>query len=152
MLLFPIPAGLVCMRLIPCFCFPQMTPHPSQCSTTACLPALPHHALPLQLVAGEQIDHLFGARLGLSMMASAGLGNLVADVVGVSATHTVQENIKRIPFARPPRLRCACMHACMHVARVCRRLAAAEPAGCRCPAGVVHAETEAQRAARLTMH
>jgi hypothetical protein len=65
-------------------------------------------------VAGEQIDHLFGARLGLSMMASAGLGNLVADVVGVSATHTVQENIKRIPFARPPRLRCApaCTHAC----------------------------------------
>ena len=76
----------------------------------------------LQLVAGEQIDHLFGARLGLSMMASAGLGNLVADVVGVSATHTVQENIKRIPFARPPRLRCAspparppaCLPACMH--------------------------------------
>ena len=112
MLLFLIPAGLVCMRLIPCFCFPQMTPHPSQCSTTACLPALPHHALPLQLVAGEQIDHLFGARLGLSMMASAGLGNLVADVVGVSATHTVQENIKRIPFARPPRLRCAWCGSC----------------------------------------
>lgn len=43
-----------------------------------------------QLVAGEQIDHLFGAKLGLSVLASAGLGNMVADVVGVSATHTIQ--------------------------------------------------------------
>ena len=34
-----------------------------------------------QLVAGEQIDHLFGAKLGLSVLASAGLGNMVADVV-----------------------------------------------------------------------
>ena len=42
------------------------------------------------LVAGEQIDHMFGAKMGLSVLASAGLGNLIADVVGVSATHTVQ--------------------------------------------------------------
>lgn len=58
-------------------------------------------------MAGEQIDHYFGAKLGLSVLASAGLGNLVADVVGVSATHTIQDNIKRIGFAQPPRLRCA---------------------------------------------
>lgn len=32
------------------------------------------------LVAGEQIDHLFGARMGLTVLASAGLGNMVADV------------------------------------------------------------------------
>jgi hypothetical protein len=30
------------------------------------------------LVAGEEIDHLFGIRLGLSTLASAGLGNAVA--------------------------------------------------------------------------
>lgn len=58
----------------------------------------------IMLVAGEQIDHYFGAKLGLSVLASAGLGNLVADVVGVSATHTIQDNIKRIGFAQPPRL------------------------------------------------
>lgn len=51
-----------------------------------CTPSQP----PWQLVAGEQIDHLFGAKLGLSVLASAGLGNMVADVVGVSATHTIQ--------------------------------------------------------------
>ncbi|PSC69182.1 Transmembrane 65 [Micractinium conductrix] len=58
----------------------------------------------IMLVAGEQIDHLFGAKMGLSMLASAGLGNMVADVVGVSATQTVQENMKRVTWARPPRL------------------------------------------------
>jgi hypothetical protein len=60
----------------------------------------------VQLVAGEQIDAVFGAKLGLTMMASAGLGNMVADVVGVSATHSVQEAIKRLNLGRPPRLRC----------------------------------------------
>lgn len=69
-------------------------------------------------MAGEQIDALFGARMGLTMMASAGFGNLVADVVGVSATRTVQENIKRVSWATPPRLRCAgwllcCCTACL---------------------------------------
>ncbi|EFN52363.1 hypothetical protein CHLNCDRAFT_15662, partial [Chlorella variabilis] len=37
----------------------------------------------IMLVAGEQIDAVFGARFGLTTLASAGLGNLVADVVGV---------------------------------------------------------------------
>lgn len=76
---------------------------------------------PPQLVAGEQIDHYFGAKLGLSVLASAGLGNLVADVVGVSATHTIQDNIKRIGFAQPPRLRCAGASAlpCGTWVRVC---------------------------------
>lgn len=60
---------------------------PCECRHKArCAPSQP----PWQLVAGEQIDHLFGAKLGLSVLASAGLGNMVADVVGVSATHTIQ--------------------------------------------------------------
>lgn len=67
----------------------------------------------LQLVAGEQIDHLFGARMGLTVLASAGLGNMVADVVGVSATHSVQENMKR--FYKPPRLRWASSQTCVAV-------------------------------------
>lgn len=58
----------------------------------------------LQLMAGEQIDLLFGARLGISTLASAALGNLVADVVGVSVTHQIQAAAKHIKWAQPPRL------------------------------------------------
>lgn len=59
----------------------------------------------IMLVAGEQIDAVFGARFGLTTLASAGLGNLVADVVGVSATHSVQDLLKRTGWVRPPPLR-----------------------------------------------
>lgn len=41
----------------------------------------------------------------LCLPPCTGLGNMVADVVGVSATQTVQENMKRVTWARPPRLR-----------------------------------------------
>lgn len=58
----------------------------------------------IMLVAGEQIDAVFGARFGLTTLASAGLGNLVADVVGVSATHSVQDLLKRTGWVRPPPL------------------------------------------------
>ncbi len=55
-------------------------------------------------MAGEQIDLAFGARLGMSTLASAGLGNLVADIVGVSVTHQIQLGAKHIKWAQPPRL------------------------------------------------
>ncbi len=58
----------------------------------------------LQLVAGEQIDLAFGTRLGISTLASAALGNLVADVVGVSVTHQIQSAVQHIKWAQPPRL------------------------------------------------
>lgn len=33
---------------------------------------------------------MFGAKLGLSSMAAAGLGNTVADVVGINISHTIE--------------------------------------------------------------
>jgi hypothetical protein len=44
----------------------------------------------LQITAGEQIDLMFGAKLGLSSMAAAGLGNTIADVVGINISHTIE--------------------------------------------------------------
>ncbi len=44
----------------------------------------------IMLAAGEEIDAVFGARLGLTTLASAGLGNLVADVCGVSAANMIE--------------------------------------------------------------
>lgn len=46
--------------------------------------------LVLQITAGEQIDLMFGAKLGLSSMMAAGLGNTVADVVGINISHTIE--------------------------------------------------------------
>ena len=56
------------------------------------------------IVAGDAIDSLFGAKLGITTLASAGLGNIVADVVGVSATQQIKERSRKIKWAQPPRL------------------------------------------------
>jgi len=52
----------------------------------------------IMITAGDSIDATFGATLGLSALAAAGLGNLVSDVVGIQAS-TVIENVaaKRLP-------------------------------------------------------
>jgi hypothetical protein len=47
-------------------------------------------SLAWQITAGEQIDLMFGAKLGLSSMAAAGLGNTVADVVGINISHSIE--------------------------------------------------------------
>lgn len=39
----------------------------------------------IMICAGDTIDAAFGATLGLSALAAAGLGNLVSDVVGIQA-------------------------------------------------------------------
>ena len=44
----------------------------------------------MQLVAGSEIDTLFGAKLGLSTLAAAGLGNMVSDVAGVSMANRIE--------------------------------------------------------------
>lgn len=56
------------------------------------------------ILAGDAVDSLFGARLGITTLASAGLGNIVADVVGVSVTQQIKERSRRISWAQPPRL------------------------------------------------
>ena len=51
----------------------------------------PHeYCLQLQIVAGEEIEHVFGARFGFSTLAAAGLGNLISDVVGIGTAEPVQ--------------------------------------------------------------
>jgi len=44
----------------------------------------------VQIVAGDEIESIFGARLGLSTLAAAGLGNLVSDVIGLGMAEPVQ--------------------------------------------------------------
>eukprot|EP00955_Chlamydomonas_euryale_P116306 366410-Chlamydomonas_euryale.AAC.5 len=54
----------------------------------------------IMLTVGEEIDAacpqpratVFGARLGLTTLASAGLGNCVADVIGVSAAKAIEQD------------------------------------------------------------
>lgn len=43
-----------------------------------------------QIVAGDEIENVFGARLGLSTLAAAGLGNLVSDVIGLGMAEPIQ--------------------------------------------------------------
>lgn len=56
------------------------------------------------LLAGDVIDSMLGLHLGITTLASAGLGNIAADVVGVSVTHQIKEASRKIGWAQPPRL------------------------------------------------
>ncbi|KAG2495698.1 hypothetical protein HYH03_006298 [Edaphochlamys debaryana] len=58
----------------------------------------------IMLVAGEEIDNIFGIKLGLSTLASAGLGNAVADVIGVGAAKYIEQVVRLFPFVREPKL------------------------------------------------
>lgn len=58
----------------------------------------------VMLLAGEAIDNAVGMHLGITTLASAGLGNIAADVVGVSVTHQIKEKSRKIEWAQPPRL------------------------------------------------
>jgi hypothetical protein len=58
----------------------------------------------VMLLAGEAIDHYGAVQMGITTMAAAGLGNIAADVVGVSVTHQIKEKSRKIRWAQPPRL------------------------------------------------
>lgn len=58
----------------------------------------------VMLLAGEAIDHYGAVKLGITTMAAAGLGNIAADVVGVSVTQQIKERSRKISWAQPPRL------------------------------------------------
>lgn len=47
----------------------------------------------LQILAGDEIESTFGARLGLSTLAAAGLGNLLSDLVGLAMAEPVQARL-----------------------------------------------------------
>ena len=55
----------------------------------------------IMIVAGDQIDALLGASLGLSAMAAAGLGNLVSDVIGIQASGTIERSADRVGLPDP---------------------------------------------------
>ena len=59
------------------------------------------------LMAGDEIESTFGARLGLSTLAAAGLGNLVSDLCGLGAADAIENRARRTAWGRPPRLRAA---------------------------------------------
>ncbi len=53
------------------------------------------------ILAGEEIDLLFGAKLGMSTMAAAGLGNLVSDVAGLGLADQIEASVRRLSWAQP---------------------------------------------------
>ncbi|GAB1605321.1 transmembrane protein 65-like [Argonauta hians] len=70
-----------------------------------------HNALPfvgfgfldnvLMIVAGEYIDSTFGALLGISTMAAAGLGNMVSDIAGIGSAWYVEVLAVRVGVHMP---------------------------------------------------
>ncbi|MEW5317730.1 MAG: hypothetical protein WDW38_009007 [Sanguina aurantia] len=47
----------------------------------------------IMLVAGEEIDARLGVNLGITMLASAGLGNTLADVIGVGVSTSIEVGV-----------------------------------------------------------
>ena len=65
-----------------------------------------------QILAGEEIENQFGARLGLSTLAAAGLGNLLSDICGLGLADQIEVRATALPkprmlvnFQASPRLR-----------------------------------------------
>jgi len=55
----------------------------------------------VMLLAGEEIEAVFGARFGLSTLAAAGLGNLVSDVAGLGLADQIEEKSRRTKIGAP---------------------------------------------------
>lgn len=55
----------------------------------------------VMILAGEEIEALFGARFGLSTMAAAGLGNLVSDVAGLGLADRVEAAAVKTRWGAP---------------------------------------------------
>ena len=55
----------------------------------------------IMILAGDMIDASIGARFGLSMMASAALGNLCSDVMGISLGDVVETMAKKLGLEAP---------------------------------------------------
>jgi len=87
------------------------------------------------IVAGDAVDSLFGARFGITTLASAGLGNIVADVVGVSVTQQIKETSRKIRWAQPPRL--STLQQAMGSVRIAKMAGAALGVSLGCLLGMV---------------
>ncbi|CAL8467827.1 g7365 [Coccomyxa elongata] len=55
----------------------------------------------IMIVAGDEIESMFGARLGISTLAAAGLGNLISDVIGLGMAEPVQARMGRWLKVKP---------------------------------------------------
>lgn len=55
----------------------------------------------VMLLAGEEIEAVFGARFGLSTLAAAGLGNLVSDVAGLGLADQIEDRTRRTKLGAP---------------------------------------------------
>ena len=55
----------------------------------------------VMLLAGEEIEAVFGARFGLSTLAAAGLGNLVSDVAGLGLADQIEDRARRTKLGAP---------------------------------------------------
>jgi len=55
----------------------------------------------VMLLAGEEIEAVFGARFGLSTLAAAGLGNLVSDVAGLGLADQIEARSRRTRVGAP---------------------------------------------------
>lgn len=87
------------------------------------------------IIAGESIDVSFGAKLGITTLASAGLGNLIADIVGVSVTQQIKELSRRTKWAQPPRL--STLQQAMSSTKVAKMVGAATFVSIGCLMGMV---------------
>jgi len=56
----------------------------------------------VMLTAGEEIEAHFGAVLGLSTLAAAGLGNLVSDVAGLGLADAIEARARATRWGAPP--------------------------------------------------
>jgi hypothetical protein len=56
----------------------------------------------IMLAAGEEIEAHFGAALGLSTLAAAGLGNLVSDVCGLGLAESIETRARSTRWGAPP--------------------------------------------------
>ncbi len=89
----------------------------------------------VMILAGDAVDSLFGARLGITTLAAAGLGNIVADVVGVSVTQQIKERSRRVSWAQPPRL--STLQQAMHSVRIAKMGGAALGVSLGCLVGMI---------------
>lgn len=87
------------------------------------------------LLAGEAIDSLAGIHLGITTLASAGLGNIAADVVGVSVTQHIKEKSRKLDWAQPPRL--STLQQAMRSVRAAKMTGAAAGVTIGCLLGMV---------------
>lgn len=77
------------------------TPTPKQLFSLTCFVAVPFFGFGLadngiMIVCGDLIDAKFGAVLGLTTLASAGLGNWVSDVVGLGIGDAIERQATRL--------------------------------------------------------